>query len=295
MRAGIVIRADARRQRRAKRERPKGRRRQKFERAACIDCELKDAVRTLSDASPAILNCSDLVVRYGNVAVLDGVSVGVRAGEIVAVIGPNGSGKTTLIRAVLGFVNCAAGTASVVGDVGYLPQVPTVLPGQRVGDVLLSGRPSQHHSFGIETRRDVEVVQSIAQRLELTSLLHRPIDTLSGGQRQRVFVGRALASEPKALVLDEPATFLDLKHQVELYRLLRDLCREKQLAVLIASHDLNLSAAFCDRIVVLHAGKVAADGVPRDVLRAQLLSDVYGVAMNRLEIDGQVHVVPVVK
>jgi iron complex transport system ATP-binding protein len=251
--------------------------------------------RPLSDAPTAILTCTDLVVRFGKSTVLDGVSLDVRAGEIVSVIGPNGSGKTTLIRAMLGFVKPASGTAAVAGDVGYLPQVPGVLPGQRVGDVLLSGRPSQHHSFGLETRHDVEVVESIAKRLELAGLLNRSIDTLSGGQRQRAFVGRALASEPKSLVLDEPATFLDLKHQVELYHLLRDLCRERQLAVLIASHDLNLSAAYCDRIVVLNKGKIVADGAPREVLRAQLLSDVYGVALNRLEVEGQVHIVPVVR
>jgi iron complex transport system ATP-binding protein len=249
----------------------------------------------LSQSPATILTCTDLVVRFGRSTVLDGVSLGVGAGEVVSVIGPNGSGKTTLIRAMLGFVKPASGTTSVTGDVGYLSQVPSVLPGQHVSDVLLSGRPSQHHSFGLETRHDVEVIESVAKRLELTELLNRPIDTLSGGQRQRAFVGRALASEPRAIVLDEPATFLDLKHQVELYHLLRDLCREKQLAVLIASHDLNLSAAYCDRIVVLNKGKLVADGAPREVLRAQLLSDVYGVALNRLEVDGQVHIVPVVR
>ncbi|MFT3787901.1 MAG: ABC transporter ATP-binding protein [Tepidisphaeraceae bacterium] len=245
----------------------------------------------MSDSS-SILATIDVSVRFGRSTVLDGVSVSVASGELVALIGPNGSGKTTLLRAILGLADLSSGSVTRPGDVAYLPQTPTHLPGQIVSDVLLSGRPSQRSPFGIETRRDHEIVAALAHELELETLLHRPMEKLSGGQRQRAFVGRALAAEPNVLLLDEPATFLDLRHQVELYQLLRKLSAERKLAVLMASHDLNLAAAHCDRIVVLSQGKVAADGPPREVLRAQLLSDVYHVPLSRVEIDGQVHIVP---
>jgi iron complex transport system ATP-binding protein len=129
----------------------------------------------------------------------------------------------------------------------------------------------------------MSVVQQVAHQLALDSLLSRPIGELSGGQRQRVFIGRCLAQEPAALLLDEPNTFLDLRHQVELMGILKHLARQQKIAILMASHDLNLSASSADRMVLLQDGSVVSDGPPAKVLDPGLLTQVYGVEMRRID------------
>ena len=232
--------------------------------------------------------------------VLRGVSLSLGSGEVVALLGPNGSGKSTLLRVLLGQLPADAGTVRWEGRdvaswprrelarrVAYLPQSPTAEVDQSVVDVLRLGRSPYWGAFGLESARDAEVVAEVARTLDLSDLLDRPMDRLSGGQRQRVFVGRCLAQEPAALLLDEPTTFLDLRHQVELLQRLRGLARERSVAVLLASHDLNLAAALADRAVLLDQGIVAAEGPPGDVLREDVLSRVYGVRMRRVEGAGE--------
>jgi iron complex transport system ATP-binding protein len=126
----------------------------------------------------------------------------------------------------------------------------------------------------------------VASLLALNDLLDRSMDELSGGQRQRVFLGRCLAQEPAALLLDEPTTFLDLRHQVDLLRLLRRLAKDRSVGVLMASHDLNLAAASADRVALLENGSVAAEGPPATVLDPQVLSRVYGLPMERVARQG---------
>ncbi len=250
-----------------------------------------------------LLQAKNLSFSYGVQPILRNVELSIGSGEVVALLGPNGSGKTTLLRALLGHIH-AAGSIEWDGRplanwtrrqlaqcVAYLPQSPTFDPGQTVLDVLRLGRAAYWTAFGIESPRDAEVVESTAKLLELTALLGRQMDELSGGQRQRVFVGRCLVQEPAAMLLDEPSTFLDLRHQVELCDLLRRLSREKQIGVLMASHDLNLAAGYSDRLVLLHDGAIVASGSPAEVLQAELLSRVYGIEIQRIESSGQAPVV----
>jgi iron complex transport system ATP-binding protein len=250
-----------------------------------------------------LLRASDLNFAYGDRPVLSGVSLSVRAGEVVALLGPNGSGKSTLIKVLLGQLRAQG---SILWDerplgqwtrrelarkVAYLPQAPTCEPDHRVIEVLRLGRAPYWRAFGIESSRDAEVVAQVAHTLDLSDLLDRRMDRLSGGQRQRVFLGRSLVQEPAALLLDEPATFLDLKHQVELGKRLRQLAAARSIGVLMASHDINLSAAFSHRVVLLKDGTVAAEGSPTAVLQPQVISDVYGVAMERVDREGRVPMV----
>jgi iron complex transport system ATP-binding protein len=242
-----------------------------------------------------LLEVSNLTVSYGdNVLAVRDVNLTFLTGEVVALIGPNGSGKSTLIKALLGTVK-ARGRVKWDGVpvqqwsrrhlaryVAYLAQSPVYEPGQTVRDALRLGRAPYWSMFGIESPRDEQIVSDIAARLDLTSILDRPLDAISGGQRQRVFVGRALAQEPRAILLDEPNTFLDLKHQVELMALLRTLSREKNVGVLMASHDLNLAASGADILLLLDKGVVAAEGNAETVLNPELLTRVYGVAMERV-------------
>ena len=254
-----------------------------------------------------LLESDNISFSYGAAPVLRDVSLALSAGEVVALLGPNGSGKSTLLRAFLGQLP-SGGNITWQGRrlpgwprrelarlVAYLPQSPSWEPEQTVADVLRTGRAPYLRAFGLESRRDVEVVARVAQTLGLGELLDRTMDALSGGQRQRVFLGRCLAQEPRAMLLDEPNTYLDLRHQVDLGRLLTDLAHGQGLAVLMASHDLNLAGQFADRLVLLSDGHIVADGPPAVVLRPELLEQVYGLPMRRIDEAGGVYVFPLVE
>jgi ABC-type cobalamin/Fe3+-siderophores transport system ATPase subunit len=250
-----------------------------------------------------LLRAIDLTFAYGDRPTLRGVSISISTGETVALIGPNGSGKSTLIQSLLGHL-AAKGAITLDGQpiadwshrqfarrVAYLAQSPNFEPGQTVLDVLRVGRAPYWGAFGLESAGDGGVVRDVSRRLGLDDLLHRPMDQLSGGQRQRVFIGRCLVQQPAVLLLDEPDTFLDLRHQVELGRLIRALARDQDIGVLWASHDLNQAAAFADRLVLLREGEVAAEGSATEVLRAELLSSVYGVALERIDRPGEAPII----
>lgn len=252
-----------------------------------------------------LLNASNLSFSYGDRPALRDVSLSLKAGEILALAGPNGSGKSTLIRTLLGHL-AASGQITWDGRsierwrrrdlarfVAYLPQSPTHEPGQTALEVMRLGRAPYWGAFGLESSADEAAVAQVARMLDLDSLLHRTMEQLSGGQRQRVFVARCLVQQPRALLLDEPGTFLDLAHQVELCRLLADLARRENLGVLMASHELNIAAAFADRMILLSDGAVAADATPDAVLRPEVLEPVYGISIARYQSEaGKPLVVP---
>lgn len=245
----------------------------------------------------SLLEVRNLAFAYGKRAVLRDLAMQLAAAEVVSLLGPNGSGKSTLLRVLLGVLRAGAGTITWEGRplrdwsrrqlarvVAYLPQAPLADDEQTVLDVLRTGRAPYWGAFGLESPRDAQVVSAVSEQLGLVELLHRPMGELSGGQRQRVFIGRCLAQEPKALLLDEPNTYLDLRHQVQLASLLRELSRRQRIGVVMASHDINLAAATSDRLVLLHEGVIAAAGAPADVLDVRLLGDVYGVPMRRVDL-----------
>jgi len=252
-----------------------------------------------------ILRAENLRFAYRSAAlVLDDVSLSLAAGRIAVLLGPNGSGKSTLLKLLLGLLKAGSGSIRwgnlPIGSYGrgelarlvaYLPQSPGHEEGQTVGEVLRAGRTPYLQAFGLESLRDVEIIEQTAERLELSPILNRPMEELSGGQRQRVFLGRALVQEPQAFLLDEPSTFLDLQHQAQLWQTLRTLAREKNLAILAASHDLNLAAAYADELVILHEGKIAAAGAPEAVLDPELLSRIYNIPMERIERPGRIPMV----
>ena len=241
-----------------------------------------------------ILQARNLTLSYGDRPALRGCDVSLSAGEVVALLGPNGSGKSTLIQSLFGHLQ-ASGEIEWFGKslkqwsprelarkVAYLPQAPGYQAGQTVVEVLELGRSPYWTGFGLESPRDAEVVRRVVEQLALNDILHRPMDELSGGQRQRVFVGRCLVQEPAALLLDEPNTYLDLKHQVELCQLLRQLSKTQSIGVLMASHDLNLASNFADRVIVMSQGKVVASGGV-NALEPAMLSEVYGLPLLKVD------------
>lgn len=250
-----------------------------------------------------LLEAHNLHFSYGHRPVLRDVSLHLAVGEVVALLGPNGTGKSTLLRVLLGQLHASGSILwngrevrswtrrELARIVAYLPQAPAADDEQPVSDVLRTGRAPYWGAFGIESERDVQVVGEIARQLELSELLDRPMGELSGGQRQRVFLGRCLVQEPKALLLDEPNTFLDLRHQVDLVRLMRRLSRQQGIGVLMASHDVNLAGMSAARLVLLNQGSIASDGTPSEVLEADRLSQIYGVPLRRITPEGGVPVI----
>jgi iron complex transport system ATP-binding protein len=248
--------------------------------------------------SEPLVRAASLSFAYGTRPVFSGVSLELRPGRMAALIGPNGSGKSTLIRLLTGHLRGKGriefegvplerwGRRKLARRVAYLPQLPTYDAAQTVNDVLRLGRAPYWSAFGLETQHDLDTVARIASQLELGDLLARPMDALSGGQRQRVFIGRCLVQEPAMLYLDEPNTFLDLRHQVDLLKLLQNLAHEHGLGVFMASHDLNLAGAFADELMLLAEGELQARGTPAEVLQAERISRAYGVPMQEVAREG---------
>jgi len=217
------------------------------------------------------------------------VALTVGTGEIVGVIGPNSAGKTTIIRLLTKVVTPLRGTivfdgASLAGwsrwelarHVAVVPQdMPAALP-FTVEQLVLMGRYPHAPRRFFETPADLAAARAAMAETGVTELARVPVQTLSGGERQRVMVARALAQEPRLLILDEPTAHLDLRYQAECIGLLRRINRERGTTVVLVSHDLNLAAEVCDRLVLLSAGRVVRVGSPSDVLDAGRLSAVYG-------------------
>ncbi|MBI5287465.1 MAG: ABC transporter ATP-binding protein [Chloroflexi bacterium] len=227
--------------------------------------------------------------------VLDGLDLDVARGELVVLLGPNGCGKTTLLRAITGVLPARA--AAIILDGQDLAAMKPRRLARRVATVaqasalperftafecVLMGRTPHLSLFQSEGSRDVAAVRAAMERTGCWDLRDRLADELSGGERQRVVIARALAQEPRLLLLDEPTSHLDLQHQVETFRLVLDLCRDQDLAALAVVHDVTLAATFADRVALMSGGRILACGPPAQVLREDLLRDVYGVAVRIL-------------
>jgi iron complex transport system ATP-binding protein len=235
-----------------------------------------------------VISVTDVRVRYGPVAALDGVTERAAAGEWLGVIGPNGAGKTTLLQAVARQV-AHAGRIEVCGDpvarmprrklariVAYVPQRPQLPPDMAVGDYVLLGRTPHIGYFRVETDADRGICAELLDRLALSAMAGRTLGTLSGGELQRLVLARALAQQAPVLLLDEPTSALDLGRRVDALELVDALRRERSLTVLSAVHDLTLAGQFADRLLLLDGGRVAASGPPADVLRDDVLRPHFG-------------------
>jgi len=233
---------------------------------------------------------------YDGRAVLHAVSLSVDRGEVVGILGPNGSGKTTLLK-ILSAVLAGQGLVELNGkniraykrrELGRLfavvQQETRVNFPYTAAEIVLMGRASYHSPFALEGQRDLEVGRASMELTDSLSLADRYFHELSGGEKQRVMLARALAQEPQILLLDEPSAFLDLRHQVQLFELLRRLNRERGLTIVAALHDLNLAALFFPRLIMLRDGKIYRDGSPKEVLTEKTIDEVYGIRV-RVEQD----------
>ncbi len=237
-----------------------------------------------------MLKIENLSVRYASRRILEDVSLHVEAGEIVALIGPNGAGKSTLIRAVSGVVPVESGEISIDGtnlrrlstverarQLAVVPQARNLPPAFTVYESILLGRTPYLGWFGRAGPEDHERVQHALERTQMVALAERRVGELSGGEQQRVLLARALAQDTPVMLLDEPITHLDLQHRERLVRLIRELTVQKQLAILMVLHDLNLAGMYADRIALLVEGRIEAVGTPSEVLTEATLSRVYEI------------------
>lgn len=254
-----------------------------------------------------ILDVRDVTFRYPGVMrdALRNVSLRVSGGELVALLGPNGSGKTTLVRVALGVQTPIAGSALVQGRaaaewsrrdlarvVGVVPQREDNLFPQRVRETVRLGRYPRLGAFGREREADRVAVDRALERSDVAGLADRWLSTLSGGEYQRVRIARALAQEPQLLVLDEPTASLDLRHEMELFELVRRLVDQQDLAALLVTHDVNLASRFADRLLLLSDGNTVAGGAPADVLRRDQAESVFGWPVAVSSFDNRPQITP---
>lgn len=239
-----------------------------------------------------MLEVRDITVSYGARDVLRDVSLTLDDGKIIALLGANGAGKTTLIRALNGTLPVSKGGILIEGKpfekfsrreiaqrIAVVAQENETKFPVTVLEFVLAGRYASGGSFGWETERDFKIAEEVLDSCDLGKFGDRLMNELSGGERQRVVLARALATEAKVLLLDEPTANLDLAHQGLMFRLIRERCRSGNYSSIVITHDLNLASEFADEVVLLKDGRIYAKGAPPDVLTAENLAEVFGVSV----------------
>ena len=231
------------------------------------------------------ISLQDAMLRYGRRTILRDLSLSVRGGEVLAILGPNGRGKTTLVKALVGSLALTAGTRRAAGTIGYVPQSVAPAFDYTVRDSVTMGRAGRIGLFSSPRRQDFAAADAALERLGLAALAARPLTTLSGGERQLVTVARALAGECRILILDEPASALDLKNQKRLFDTVRDLARRDGLAVAFTTHVPGHAFDAADSVLLLHGAAAFEAGPVADILNDASLSRLYDTPV-RVVTDG---------
>ncbi|MFB7053854.1 ABC transporter ATP-binding protein [Streptomyces vinaceus] len=236
------------------------------------------------------LAASGLTLAYEDRVVVEELDLSVPDGEVTVIVGPNACGKSTTLRALGRLLRPRAGavlldgaalsslpTRRIAQTIGLLPQSPTAPEAITVADLVARGRQPHQRWWQQWSETDERAVADAMARTSVADLADRPVDALSGGQRQRVWIAMALAQETELLLLDEPTTFLDIAHQVEVLDLVRQLNHERGRTVVAVLHDLNQAARYADHLVAMKAGRVVAQGPPSAVVTAELVREVFGL------------------
>lgn len=257
---------------------------------------------------PIVIEANNLKYRYNSNWVLNGFSFAVEQGEIVGIIGPNGSGKTTILKLLSKVFRQESGNIRLMGQdiasmkhreiaklVAVVPQGTSIAFPFTVREIVLMGRSPHLGLLQMERESDMKMADNAMALTDTLEFADRTIDELSGGERQRVIIARALAQEPEVMLLDEPTSYLDINHQIEIFDLIKRLNSERHITFVIVSHDLNMAAEYCDRLVLLKSGNVYKDGSPRDVITEADIREVYkaNVVVSDNAITGAPHITPV--
>lgn len=251
---------------------------------------------TATQGSHVDLEVRGLTLGYDSRDVIDDLDLRIPPGSITAIVGPNACGKSTLLRSMTRLLPPRRGTVLLDGrDVhsipakqlaqrlGLLPQSPIAPEGITVADLVGRGRHPHQQIFSRWSRQDDEAVAAALEATATLELAERPVDELSGGQRQRVWIAMALAQQTEILLLDEPTTFLDVGHQLEVLDLLSDLNRDHGTTVVMVLHDLNLAARYAEHLIALAGGRLAASGSPSEVLTPELVRDLFDMESRIIE------------
>lgn len=251
------------------------------------------------------LSVENVSFTYGEKPILKNVSLAVEQGELVAILGHNGSGKTTLLRCISGYLTPTAGMVRIGGQavsslsarklaqrMALVPQNPVMEFDFTVQDIVLMRRNPHLKRFAGETDADFAAADAALARTGMTALSGRSVLTLSGGEWQRTIIARAICQKSDVMLLDEPVASLDVKHQIEILRLVRSLCRENGISALCVMHDVNLSAHYSDQILLLKGGETLACGSPCNVVTAPLLQEAYGIEAEVREVQGHPFMIP---
>ncbi len=233
---------------------------------------------------------SALSAGYGDVPVLNGIDLAIPPGKITAIVGANACGKSTLLKTMSRLIAPDHGQVLLDGKsihrlpsrelartLGLLPQSPVAPEGITVADLVSRGRHPHQGLFSAWSRKDEDALAAALAATRTDTLADRAVDELSGGQRQRVWIAMALAQEPKILLLDEPTTFLDVSHQIEVLDLLTDLNQARGTTIVMVLHELNLAARYADFLVAMVGGRLHATGRPQDVLTQANVRDIFGL------------------
>ncbi|MFE4536459.1 ABC transporter ATP-binding protein [Streptomyces scopuliridis] len=232
----------------------------------------------------------ELTLAYEDRTVVHGLDLAVPDGQVSVIVGPNACGKSTTLRALGRLLKPRGGsvlldgtelaripTRKIAQSIGLLPQSPVAPEAITVADLVSRGRQPHQHWWQQWSDEDERAVTDAMERTDVTALADRSVDELSGGQRQRVWIAMALAQETDLLLLDEPTTFLDIAHQVEVLDLVRRLNHDQGRTVVIVLHDLNQAARYADHLVAMKAGRIVAEGRPEKVVTAELVREVFGL------------------
>ncbi|WP_336714271.1 ABC transporter ATP-binding protein [Arthrobacter sp. USHLN218] len=254
------------------------------------------------------LQARDLTLAYDRRTVVRDLSVALPAGKVTIIVGANACGKSTLLRGLARLLKPAGGsvlldgkdihaqsTRDVAKVLGLLPQTPVAPDGLTVAELVGRGRYPHQGWFRQWNARDEDAVNTAMAATDTLELAGRDVDELSGGQRQRAWIAMALAQETDILLLDEPTTFLDVTHQIEVLDLVTDLNRRRGTTVAIVLHDLNLAARYADHLIAMKAGAVVAQGAPADVVTGPLVAEVFGLESHVMPdpVSGTPMVIPV--
>lgn len=253
-------------------------------------------MKSATDTSVGRLVASELSLGYSGVPIIDTLDVAILDGAVTAIVGPNACGKSTLLRGLARLLKPTAGRVVLDGDdigtlptkevarrLGLLPQTSIAPDGISVADLVSRGRFPHHKVMRQWSAADERAVLDAMAATGVGDLSHRNVDELSGGQRQRVWVAMVLAQDTPLILLDEPTTFLDIAHQIELLDLFVDLNRTRGRTVIAVLHDLNHACRFADQLIVMKAGQIVAQGDPTETVDAQLVEDVYGLRCQIIE------------
>jgi len=234
------------------------------------------------------LAVNGLICGYGKKMIINGISFEVKIGEFVGIVGPNGCGKTTMLRAIAGLIVKKNGEIHVYGrnidqisrrelarEIAFVPQLMEPVEGFSVIDMVLLGRTPYLDRFEFESDDDYQVAKWAISELKMEALMEKEVSELSGGEFQRAAIARALAQEPKLMLLDEPISHLDIRQQINILKLLRKI--RAQRTIVATFHDLNMAARFCQKLILMKKGEVVAAGWPDEVLTKENIWKAYRV------------------